>query len=130
SLGQNFLHDQNIAKWIVEQADITPGAPWVEIGPGLGALTEFAVQISPHGILLEKDDRFAPWLREHFPTVEVVHGDALCFDPRDLFWRGPLPVFGNLPYYVSSQLLFLFTQEPSPASRLVFKLQRELGEPL
>ena len=43
SLGQNFLHDQNLARWIVEQAGITPGAPWVEIGPGLGALTEFAV---------------------------------------------------------------------------------------
>jgi 16S rRNA (adenine1518-N6/adenine1519-N6)-dimethyltransferase len=130
SLGQNFLHDQNIAKWIVEQAGITSGAPWVEIGPGLGALTEFAVEISPRGILLEKDDRFAPWLRQRFPTVEIVHGDALDFDPRELFWRGPLPIFGNLPYYVSSQLLFLFTAEPSPASRMVFTLQRELAERL
>ena len=130
SLGQNFLHDQNIARWIVEHAGIMPGEPWVEIGPGLGALTEFAVEISPHGILLEKDDRFAPWLREHFPTTEIVHGDALNFDPRELFWRGPIPVFGNLPYYVSSQLLFLFTQEPSPASRMVFTLQRELAERL
>ena len=130
SLGQNFLHDQNIARWIVEQAGLTPGEPWAEIGPGLGALTEFAVQISPHGILLEKDDRFAPWLRERFPTMELVHGDALDFDPRELFWRGPLPVFGNLPYYVSSQLLFQFTTEPSPASRMVFTLQRELAERL
>jgi len=130
SLGQNFLHDQNIAKWIVEQAGITPGAPWVEVGPGLGALTEYAVELSPHGILLEKDDRFAPWLRGRFPKLELVHGDALDFDPRELFWRGPLPVFGNLPYYVSSQLLFLFTQEPSPASRMVFTLQRELAERL
>ncbi len=130
SLGQNFLHDQNIAKWIVDQAGIEPGQPWVEIGPGLGALTEYAVEISPHGILLEKDDRFAPWLRERFPTVELVHDDALHFDPRELFWRGPLPVFGNLPYYVSSQLLFLFTAEPSPASRMVFTLQRELAERL
>ncbi len=130
SLGQNFLHDQNIARWIVEQAGIVPDAPWVEIGPGLGALTEFASAISPHGILLEKDDRIAPWLRENFPKLEIVHGDALDFDPRDLFWRGPLPVFGNLPYYVSSQLLFLFTAEPSPASRMVFTLQRELAERL
>ena len=130
SLGQNFLHDQNIARWIVGQAGITPGEPWVEIGPGLGALTEFAAEISPHGILLEKDDRIAPWLRAHFPKLETVHGDALDFDPRDLFWRGPLPVFGNLPYYVSSQLLFQFTAEPSPASRILFTLQRELAERL
>jgi 16S rRNA (adenine1518-N6/adenine1519-N6)-dimethyltransferase len=130
SLGQNFLHDQNLARWIVEQAGIEPGKPWVEIGPGLGALTEFAAEISPHGILLEKDDRFEPWLREHFPKLEVVHGDALDFDTRDLFWRGPLPIFGNLPYYISSQLLFQFTAEPSPASRMVITLQRELAERL
>jgi 16S rRNA (adenine1518-N6/adenine1519-N6)-dimethyltransferase len=130
SLGQNFLHDQNLAKWIVEQAGIEPGAPWVEIGPGLGALTEFAAEISPHGILLEKDDRMVPWLRKRFPKLEIVHGDALDFDPRDLFWRGPLPVFGNLPYYISSQLLFQFTEEPSPASRMVITLQRELAERL
>ena len=130
SLGQNFLHDQNLARWIVEQAGIEPGKPWVEIGPGLGALTEFAVEISPHGILLEKDDRFAPWLRAHFPTLEIVHGNALDFDTRDLFWRGPLPIFGNLPYYISSQLLFQFTAEPSAASRIVITLQRELAERL
>ena len=130
SLGQNFLHDQNLARWIVEQAGIEPGKPWVEIGPGLGALTEYAAEISPHGILLEKDDRIVPWLREHFPKLEVVHGNALDFDPRDLFWRGPLPVFGNLPYYISSQLLFQFTAEPSAASRMVITLQRELAERL
>ena len=130
SLGQNFLHDQNLARWIVEQAGIVPGEPWVEIGPGLGALTEFAAEISPRGILLEKDDRFAPWLREHFPKLEVVHGNALHFDTRELFWRGPLPIFGNLPYYISSQLLFQFTAEPSPASRIVITLQRELAERL
>jgi len=130
SLGQNFLHDQNLARWIVEQTGIQPGNPWLEIGPGLGALTEFAAEISPNGILLEKDDRLAPWLRKRFPSLELIHGDALAFDPRELFARGPVKVFGNLPYYVSSQLLFLFTAEPSPADRLVFTLQKELAERL
>lgn len=130
SLGQNFLHDQNLARWIVEQAGIQPGDQWLEIGPGLGALTEFAVEVSPKGILLEKDDRIVPWLRERFPDLELIHGDALDFDPRELFARGPMKVFGNLPYYVSSQLLFLFTAEPSPADRLVFTLQKELAERL
>lgn len=130
SLGQNFLHDQNLARWIVEQAGIRPGEHWLEIGPGLGALTEIAAELSPHGVLLEKDDRLVPWLRERFPELEVVHGDALAFDPRDLFWRGPVKVFGNLPYYVSSQLLFQFTTEPSPARHLIFTLQKELAERL
>ncbi len=130
SLGQNFLHDQNMARWIVDQVGIKEGEPWLEIGPGLGALTEFALERSQNGILLEKDDRIIEWLRAHFPKQEVIHGDALEFDPRELFHRGPVKVFGNLPYYVSSQLMFLFASEPSPASGFVFTLQRELAERL
>ncbi len=130
SLGQNFLHDQNLARWIVEQTGLAAGEPWLEIGPGLGALTEFALDRSPNGILLEKDDRLIDWLRQRFPTLQVVHGDALDFDPRELFRLGPVRVFGNLPYYVSSQLLFQFAAEPSPAATLVFTLQKELAERL
>ncbi len=130
SLGQNFLHDQNLARWIVETVGIQPGEPWVEIGPGLGALTNFALEKSPRGILLEKDDRLIPWLRENYPQLETVHGDALAYDVRELFQYGPIKVFGNLPYYISSQLLFQYTDEPSPASGFVFTLQRELAERL
>lgn len=130
SLGQNFLHDQNLARWIVEQVDIQPGETWVEIGPGLGALTEFALERSENGMLLEKDDRLIEWLRGKYPQLKVVHGDALKFDKRDLFHLGPVKIFGNLPYYVSSQLLFLFAEDPSPANGFVFTLQRELAERL
>jgi 16S rRNA (adenine1518-N6/adenine1519-N6)-dimethyltransferase len=130
SLGQNFLHDQNLARWIVEQVDIQPDEPWVEVGPGLGALTEFALERSQNGVLLEKDDRLIAWLKEHYAQLQVVHGDALAFDKRELFSRGPVKLFGNLPYYVSSQLLFQFAEEPSPVSRFVFTLQRELAERL
>ena len=130
SLGQNFLHDQNLAKWIVDQTGIAPGEAWLEVGPGLGALTEFAQARSENGVLLEKDDRLITWLRTEFPKLEVVHGDALTYDPRELFARGPVKIFGNLPYYVSSQLLFHFTAEPSPAAGFVLTLQREVAERL
>lgn len=130
SLGQNFLHDQNLAEWIVAQLDIQPDETWVELGPGLGALTEFAIARSPHGLVIEKDGRLAGFLRERFPALEVVHGDASEFDVRELFARGPIKVLGNLPYYVSSQILFAFTGEPSPVSALIFTLQKELAERL
>jgi 16S rRNA (adenine1518-N6/adenine1519-N6)-dimethyltransferase len=130
SLGQNFLHDQNLADWIVAQLALKPGEPWVELGPGLGALTEFALKRSTNGLLIEKDARMCAVLRERFPDIEIVHGDAGEFDVRDLFARGPMKVVGNLPYYISSQILFQFTAEPSPVRTLVFTLQKELAERL
>lgn len=130
SLGQNFLHDQNLADWIVAQLKLKPGEAWMELGPGLGALTEFALQRSTNGLVLEKDGRLADFLRTRFPDLEVIHGDASDFDVRELFARGPVKILGNLPYYVSSQILFGFTTEPSPVSALIFTLQKELAERL
>ena len=130
SMGQNFLHDQNLADWIVAQLNLKPGEAWMELGPGLGSLTEFALQRSTNGLVIEKDGRLANFLRERFPDLDVIHGDASDFDVRDLFARGPVKVLGNLPYYVSSQILFGFTAEPSPVSALIFTLQKELAERL
>ena len=133
SLGQNFLHDEEVAAWIVQQLDLQPEDHLVEVGPGLGALTEFAVDKCRSTTLIEKDGRLADFLRERFagkPTVEVLHQDALEYDPRGLFEHGSTKVLGNLPYYVSSQVLFQFTAEPSPVSRLVFTLQKEMAERL
>lgn len=127
SLGQNFLHDQNLAAWTVKQLNLQPGERWVEIGPGLGALTRYALQHSEAGMLIEKDDRIIDYLREEFPQLQLVHGDAGAFDTRELFIGGPVKVLGNLPYYISSQILFNFTQEPSPCTTLVFTLQKELA---
>jgi 16S rRNA (adenine1518-N6/adenine1519-N6)-dimethyltransferase len=130
SLGQNFLHDQNVASWIVDQLELQPGEPWVDLGPGLGSLTVFALAKSTNGLLIEKDGHLVSHLRIYFPQCEVLHCDALEFDVRDLFCRGPVKVLGNLPYYVSSQILLSFTAEPSPVSKLVFTLQKELAQRL
>lgn len=130
SLGQNFLHDQNLARWIVDQLQLQPGEPWVELGPGLGALTQHALRQSENGLVIEKDGKLADFLRSQYPSLDVVHGDALEFDTRDLFARGPVKVVGNLPYYVSSQILLGWTAPPSPVGRLVFTLQKEMAERL
>lgn len=129
SLGQNFLHDQNLAGWIVDQLDLGPDEPWVEIGPGLGSLTEVLARRSPRGMLIEKDDRIVDHLRSRF-GVPLIHGDAAAFDVRELAHQGPTKIIGNLPYYISSQILFNFIQEHAPVTRMVFTLQRELAERL
>lgn len=133
SLGQNFLQDEEAARWIVEQLDLQPGEHLVEIGPGLGALTEHALGHDGPITLIEKDGRLADYLKEthgHLPNLVVHHLDALKFDKRTLFEHGPAKVLGNLPYYISSQVLLQFTAEPTPVKRLVFTLQKEMAERL
>ncbi|MEY2555636.1 MAG: rRNA (adenine1518-N6/adenine1519-N6)-dimethyltransferase, partial [Verrucomicrobiota bacterium] len=71
SLGQNFLHDRNLAKWVVDQAKISRGDFIVEIGPGLGALTEIALAKGAHVLAIEKDKRLVKFLRDK------SQGDAL-----------------------------------------------------
>jgi len=132
TLGQNFLHDRNLARWIVERAELTPEDYVVEIGPGLGALTEFILEAGAHVLAIEKDQRLAHFLRERFVSdrLEILHGDALDFDIRHLFTKPRVKLLGNLPYYVSSQLLLKFTKYPSPISLWLLMLQKELARRL
>jgi 16S rRNA (adenine1518-N6/adenine1519-N6)-dimethyltransferase len=129
TLGQNFLHDRNLARWIVEKAALTPEDYVVEIGPGLGALTEFILASGAPVLAIEKDRRLADFLRRHFTSerFEVLHADALDYDVRRLFAQPRVKVLGNLPYYISSQLLLKFTRHPSPISLWLFMLQKEMA---
>src|ERR1700732_3597270 len=79
TLGQNFLHDQNLARWIVEQAKLTPDDYVVEIGPGLGALTQIALDSNAKVFAIEKDARLTKFLREKFQDRQlgILHTDAL-----------------------------------------------------
>lgn len=132
TLGQNFLHDRNLARWIVERAELTPEDYVVEIGPGLGALTEFILEAGAYVLAIEKDQRLARFLRERFVNdrLEILHGDALDFDVRHLFTKPRVKLLGNLPYYVSSQLILKFTKYPSPISLWLLMLQKELARRL
>ncbi len=129
TLGQNFLHDQNLARRIVEDAEISAQDFVVEIGPGLGALTEFALATGARILALEKDARLANFLLQHFceSKLEVQHLDALDFDVRTLFSNRRVKCIGNLPYYVASQLLLKFIAFPSPIILCVFMLQKEMA---
>src|SRR5438309_6349058 len=132
SLGQNFLHDRNLAKWIVDQANIGSKDFVVEIGPGLGALTELALANGAGVLEIEKDKRLAEYLRDRFRSsaLEIVHGDAMEFDARMLYTKPTVKFLGNLPYYISSQLLMKFLEYPSPISLWLFMLQKELAKRL
>ena len=132
SLGQNFLHDQNLARWIVDQAKIAADDYVLEIGPGLGALTEFALSKGARVLAIEKDKRLVQFLRERFAqeNFEIIHADAREFDVRTLYAQPRVKLIGNLPYYISSQLLIKFLEYPSPISLWLLMLQKELAKRL
>src|SRR4030095_14564937 len=128
-LGQNFLHDQNLARWIVDQAQISSDDYVLEIGPGLGALTELLLEKSARVLAIEKDTRPANFLPERLPheRLEILNIDALKFDARVLFAHRRVKLLGNLPYNISSPLLFKFLAHPSPISLWLFILQKEVA---
>jgi 16S rRNA (adenine1518-N6/adenine1519-N6)-dimethyltransferase len=129
TLGQNFLHDQNLARWIVDQAQITQDDYVLEIGPGLGALTKLLLEKGARVFAIEKDSRLANFLRERFghERLEILNIDALKFDARVLFSHRRVKLLGNLPYNISSALLLKFLAYPSPITLWLFTLQKELA---
>jgi 16S rRNA (adenine1518-N6/adenine1519-N6)-dimethyltransferase len=129
TLGQNFLHDRNLARWIVDQAQITSEDYVLEIGPGLGALTELLLEKGARVLAIEKDTRLADFLRERFAQerLKILNIDALKFDARILFAHRRVKLLGNLPYNISSPLLLKFLARPSPISLWLFVLQKEMA---
>src|SRR5207245_11648986 len=129
TLGQNFLHDQNLARWIVVQAQITPDDYVVEIGPGLGALTRFILEKGAHVLAIEKDARLADFLRARLghERLAAINIEALKFDPRSLFAHRTVKLLGNLPYNISSALLLKFLEQPNAISLWLLMLQKEVA---
>ena len=129
TLGQNFLHDRNLARWIVDRIQPGPNDYVVEIGPGLGALTEFVLAAGACVLGIEKDARLANFLRARFrdDRLEVRHSDALDFDPRQLFAQPNVKLLGNLPYNIASQLLLKYLARPNPFSLVILMLQKEMA---
>ena len=129
ALGQNFLHDPNMARWIADQVDASRVTQVIEVGPGLGALTLHLAAKGLPVLAIEKDHRLAARLAERYVDrgIEVVRADATEFDLRPRFARGPAAFVGNLPYRVTTPLLFRFLGEASPAQQGIIMVQREVA---
>lgn len=132
SLGQNFLHDQNLVRSIVDQADLSADDFVLEIGPGLGSLTEFILQRGARVLAIEKDSRLANFLRQRLvdSRLEVLNMDALDFDVHKLFTERRVKFIGNLPYSISNPLLMKYLEYPSPICLWILTLQKEVAQRL
>lgn len=130
--GQNFLHDPAVIERIVKAIAPKPGEHLVEIGPGLGALTEPVAERCGHLTVVELDRDLAQRLREH-PTLAdkltIYQTDAMKFDFSQLMpAQGKLKVFGNLPYNISTPLLFHLFEFADCIENMHFMLQKEVVE--
>lgn len=128
-MGQNFLIDPNMARWIVSQLELEKNDTVVEVGPGTGALTEHIVGVAKRVILIEFDARLAAFLKERFASeasVEVHHADGAQFDARQLFPHRPLKFLGNLPYSCGGAILKNMLSRPHPFQHAVIMLQKEV----
>lgn len=132
SLGQNFLIDANLQKKIVAALDPSPGDEVLEIGPGRGALTRHLVPRVGRLVLIELDDVLASSLTDEFagnPDVKVVHQDVLTVDLGEVL-NAPhaSKVIGNIPYNITTPIIFhLLERRPRPAT-IVLMVQREVAD--
>ncbi|MBB6674897.1 16S rRNA (adenine(1518)-N(6)/adenine(1519)-N(6))-dimethyltransferase RsmA [Cohnella nanjingensis] len=136
SLGQNFLIDKNILDKIVEAAGLSASKGALEIGPGVGALTERLAQEAGRVAAIEIDNRLIPILKDvlaPYDNVAVVHADVLKTDLR-LLWQerfagtDGVSVVANLPYYVTTPIIMRLLEEHLPLENIVVMVQKEVAE--
>jgi 16S rRNA (adenine1518-N6/adenine1519-N6)-dimethyltransferase len=132
ALGQHFLANEGVLRKIVGVIDPRPGDVILEIGAGRGALTRRLAERAGRVIALEKDERLVPELKTSMPAnVEVVHGDILKVDLRAILERAGVPAIklaGNVPYSISSPLLFRVLDDRALLSGCIFLFQKEVAE--
>ena len=136
SFGQNFLTDTNILQKIVDTAEIDKNVNVIEIGPGIGALTEFLAENAAEVMAFEIDDRLVPILADtlrDFDNVTVVNQDILKVDLAQYIAEFknpdlPIKVVANLPYYITTPILMHLIESGIPFSEFVVMMQREVAD--
>lgn len=128
SLGQNFLVAEHVIDKIVTAAKLTPSSAILEIGPGLGALTEGLMALGRPFRVIELDSRFAQAWRER--GLEVVEADALALDWSTLALPADTLLVSNLPYQISSSLVIERSIDPAGIGKMILMFQKEVAQRL
>jgi 16S rRNA (adenine1518-N6/adenine1519-N6)-dimethyltransferase len=130
-LGQNFLIDEGIVQGIVDAVGIEPGDLVLEIGPGIGTLTQGLAEAQAQVTAVELDRKLPAVLAktlEGYDNVRVIQGDILKTDIPALMGVGPYKVAANLPYYITTPIIMALLEQRLPISRLVTMVQKEVAE--
>ena len=130
SLGQNFLVNDNVRDNIIEAAGLSAGDTVIEVGPGLGILTEKLASHAGRVIAVELDDSLAQRLTNRlvrFTNIHIINADILSLDLAALIKDGTYKVVANIPYYITSPILRFFMQAELRPSLMVIMMQEEVA---
>lgn len=129
--GQNFLINEKVVRGIAEHAQIGPDDLVLEIGPGIGTLTQALAETGARVKSVEIDRSLLPVLAktlEGYDNVEIVPGDVLKIDLAEVTEHQPFTVAANLPYYITTPIIFALLEQDLPLKRLVVMVQKEVAE--
>lgn len=129
-LGQNFLIKRGIVDEIVHAAELTPGEPVLEVGPGIGTLTQGLAQSEADVTAIELDRRLLAVLDTtlaSYDNVRIIHGDVLKLDVPSIMNHKPFKVVANLPYYITTPIIMSLLESKLPIERLVVMVQKEVA---
>ncbi len=130
-LGQNFLIDENIVRNIVAAAELTEADTVLEVGPGIGTLTQGLAESKANVVAVELDKRLLPVLDttlEGYDNVRIVSGDILKVDIMQEVGVDNFKCCANLPYYITTPIIFALLEKRLPMERLVAMVQKEVAE--
>ncbi|MFO7445376.1 MAG: 16S rRNA (adenine(1518)-N(6)/adenine(1519)-N(6))-dimethyltransferase RsmA [Ignavibacteriaceae bacterium] len=126
--GQNYLTDQNILSKIAEEVNPQPGDKIIEIGPGTGALTAKLLEKIPSITAVEIDTRVIEELKLSYPEINLIRGDFLDIDLTELYDNKKLRIAGNIPYNLTSPILFKLIENNNIISDAVLMVQFEVAQ--
>ena len=129
-LGQHFLTDLKVASDIADTVDACPDIPVLEVGPGMGVMTQFLLKKPRELKVVEIDFESVPFLREHFPALadNVIEADFLKMDLEKVFEGRPFVLTGNYPYNISSQIFFKMLENKNLIPCCTGMIQKEVAE--
>ena len=130
-LGQNFLIDAAVVRGIVEAAELQEGERVLEIGPGIGTLTQGLAESGAQVTAVELDKKLPAVLAETlkgYENVRIVQGDILKTDIRELMGDAPFKVAANLPYYITTPILMALLEQRLPIRKIVTMVQKDVAE--
>jgi len=126
-LGQNFLTDRNITRKIVRLSGAEPEEHILEIGPGFGALTKEIIEICPSFTVVEKDPKLAAFIRTEYPQLNVIEADFLKIDLEAVAGGRKLRILGNIPYSITSPILFRLLENRHCFMHATLMMQHEVA---